>query len=276
MDEQFKNNQNENQPSFSEQIVYAMFRPSKYAGLLTLKKSRFAGFVAVMVLVLSIVTFAIPTGAVITGFGGFERLFTSVIPAMSVEDGELRIEEPFTMSFNQYNVLIDTDEAAPSDEKLDKVGGYIAVGSQVIRFAVSTGTEVYDYSTVSLSGLLKAGFNNQSLTAMIPSIYIAMFITFLVMCIGFFIKYALIAVVLALLAGLINKRFDLGLGFGELFRLGFYSQSFAMILMNFNDALDSPIPYIVASFISIFVTLQCITNSLMNMVKIKKGPDALH
>jgi hypothetical protein len=275
MDEQFRNNKNENQPGFSEQVVYALFRPSKYAGLLNLKSGRFVGFVVMMMLILSIVTFVIPTGAVITGFGGFERLFSSVIPAMSVEDGKLKIEEPFSMSFNQYNVLIDTDDAAAADEKLTKAGAYIAVGSQIVRFAVSTGSEVYNYSTVSFEGMLSDGFSNQSLIDMIPSIYIAMFITFVVMCIGFFIKYAVIALLLAFIASFVNRKLELGMNFGSLFKIGFYSESFAMILTNFNDALGSPIPYIITSFIAIFVTLQFVSNAMFNIAKIKKGPDAL-
>jgi hypothetical protein len=263
----YETRNNEEQPGFSEQIVYAMFRPSKYESLLKLKKSRFTAFVVVMVLVLSIVTFVIPTGAVIAGFGGFERLFTSVIPAMSVKDGKLQIEEPFSMSFNQYNVLIDTDEESPADDKLDKVGAYIAVGSKIIRFAVSTGSTVYDYSTVSMAGMLTEGFSNKTLTNMIPSIYAAMFITFLVMCVGFLIKYMFIALVLAWAASFMNKKMNLNLSFGELFKLSFYAQSFAMILMNFNDALGSPIPYIITSFVSIFVTLQFMTSSLMSISK---------
>jgi hypothetical protein len=275
MEEQFGKNENE-QPGFAEQIVYAMFRPSKYSGLLGLKTGRFAGFVVVMMLVLAIVTFVIPTGAVITGFGGFEKLFTTIIPELSVEDGKLKIAEPFSMSFDQYNVLIDTDEETPSDEELKKTGAYIAIGSQVIRFAVSTGGEVYDYSTISLSGLLNEGFNNQSLTRMIPSIYIGMFITFVLMCIGFFIKYAFIALLLAFIASFVNKKLELGMSFGSLFRIGFYSESLAMILINFNDALGSPIPYVIVSFIGIFVTLQFVSNAMYNIAKEKKGPDALN
>jgi hypothetical protein len=275
MDEQFRNNEKGNQPSFSEQIVYAVFRPSKYAGLLELKNSRFAGFVVMIVLVLSIVTFIIPTGAVIAGFGGFEKLFSSVIPALSVEDGKLKIEKPFSMSFNQYNVLIDTDDEAPADEKLTKAGAYIAIGSQIVRFAVSTGSEVYNYSTVSFEGMLGDGFTNQSLVDMIPTIYVMMLITFIVMCIGFIIKYTVIALLLAFIASFVNKKLELGLGFGSLFKIGFYSESFAMILTNFNDALGSPIPYIITSFISIFVTLQFVSNAMYSIAKIRKGPDAL-
>jgi hypothetical protein len=270
MDEQYNNN--DNKPTFSEQIVYAMFRPSKYVNLLDLKNGRFVRFIIVMMVVLSIVTFVIPTGAVITGFGGFENLFTRVIPALSVEDGKLQIEEPFSMTFDQYNVLIDTDDASPADEKLSKAGAYIAIGSQVIRFAFSTGTEVHDYSTLSLSGLLSDTFTNQTLTELIPSIYTGMFITFVLMCFGFFIKYAFFALLLALIASFANKKLELGISFGNLFKLGFYSESLAMVLTNFNDALGYPLPYIIVNFIAIFISLQFVTNAMYSMAK-KNGKE---
>ena len=63
--------------NFSEQIVYAMFKPSKYKEMIKLKTSRFVGFTIVLMLVLGIVTFAVPAGAYIMGFGGFEKLFTN-------------------------------------------------------------------------------------------------------------------------------------------------------------------------------------------------------
>jgi hypothetical protein len=190
---------------------------------------------------------------------------------MSVEDGKLQIEEPFSMSFNQYNVIIDTEDPAPSDVKLTKTGAYIAVGSMLIRFAVSDGDRVYDYSTVNMSNILTEGFNNQTLTSMIPSIYVAMFITFVVMCIGFLIKYSFIALLLAFIASFVNKKLELGMSFGSLFKIGFYSESLAMILTNFNDALGNPIPYIIVSFIAIFVTLQSVSNAMYNIARLKKG-----
>ena len=94
--------------SFSEQIVYAMFKPSKYKEMLELKKSRFVVFVIVLMLALGIVRVAVPTAAVITGFGGFENLFINKISPMEYKDDKLSIEEKFEMSVGTYKVIIDT------------------------------------------------------------------------------------------------------------------------------------------------------------------------
>lgn len=61
--------------TFSEQIVYGWFKPSKYKDMIELPRRRFVAYVIVMMLVLSIVSYVVPTASIIFGFGGFEKLF---------------------------------------------------------------------------------------------------------------------------------------------------------------------------------------------------------
>ena len=59
--------------TFSEQIVYGWFKPSKYKDMIELPRRRFVAYVIVMMLVLSIVSYVVPTASIIFGFGGFEK-----------------------------------------------------------------------------------------------------------------------------------------------------------------------------------------------------------
>lgn len=51
--------------TFSEQIVYGWFKPSKYKDMIELPRRRFVVYVIVMMLVLSIVSYVVPTASII-------------------------------------------------------------------------------------------------------------------------------------------------------------------------------------------------------------------
>ena len=53
--------------TFSEQIVYGWFKPSKYKDMIELPRRRFVAYVIVMMLVLSIVSYVVPTASIIFG-----------------------------------------------------------------------------------------------------------------------------------------------------------------------------------------------------------------
>lgn len=250
--------------TFSEQIVYAMFKPSKYKELIKLKRSRFAAFVIVLMLVLGIVTFVIPAGALITGFGGFEKLFRGQLSSLTYSDGALHLDTPFRMDINGLTLLINTENTSVEDEQLKRNGVYIAIGSETMRMAVTLDGQIMEYQNTDITGLFPEGFDCDSLIRMIPGIYVYMFGAFLVQCIGYFIKYGLIALLYSFFINSVNKNMNLNLTFGEVFSICFYGQTLGIILSNFNAALGW-LPEIIVSIIGIFISIHIITVSVVLM-----------
>ena len=70
--------------TFSEQIVYGWFKPSKYKDMIELPRRRFVAYVIAMMLVLAIVSYVVPTASIISGFGGFEKLFTQSLGEVNI------------------------------------------------------------------------------------------------------------------------------------------------------------------------------------------------
>ncbi len=250
--------------TFSEQIVYAMFKPSKYKELIQLKKGRFAAFVIVLMMVLGIVTFVIPAGALITGFGGFEKLFRSQLSSLTFSDGALQLDTPFRMDINGLTLLVNTEHAMVEDEQLKRNGVYIAIGSETVRMAVTLDGQIMEYQNADITGLFSEGFNCESLIQMIPGIYMYLFAAFLVQCIGFFVKYGAIALLYSLFINSVNKNMNLNLTFGEVFEVCFYGQTLGIILSNFNAALGW-LPVTIVSIIGIFISIHMITASVVFM-----------
>ena len=255
--------------SFSEQIVYAMFKPSKYKEMLELKKSRFVVFVIVLMLALGIVRVAVPTAAVITGFGGFENLFINKISPMEYKDDKLSIEEKFEMSVGTYKVIIDTEDSRFPDEKMRRKGGYLAFGSEYMTLAYNVGGRVTRYQEIKLDSFLSEGFNNESLQKMIPFIYSYIVFMFIASCGVYFVKYALLSLIFGFFVNSINKKAGIGLSFGEVFKLCFYGQTLGIIISNFNMALGF-LPVMLVSGVCVVLSVNMILSGIVAIGKTKQ------
>ena len=119
------------------------------------------------------------------------------------------------------------------------------------------GSKVTDYGVYYLSDYLQDGFNNDSLVAMIPSIYAVLFVTLLGTMLSYFVKYAVVALLFSILVNSMNHQFHLNLQFGQVFALCFYGQSF-------NQAIGL-LPTLLVSIVGIFVTVHMITVSVALM-----------
>lgn len=252
--------------TFSEQIWYGLFKPSKYKEILQLRARRSVLYVVVLMLVLGLITFVMPTAAIIAGFGGMNKLFTETMSPMSYDGESLTIERPFRMAVDGSIFLIDTEYYTVPDSELERDGAYIALGSKNIRLTTVFGGEIWSDSIMSLDQVIGPGFNNQSLVSLIPAIYVSLFICYIIMCLGFFIKYAIFALVLSIFISSVNKQMSIGLSFGQVFMLCFYGQSLGIVISNFNLAVGLINPTIV-SLVTMFISIQFVTSAIVLMHK---------
>lgn len=274
MNDNYTNNEDEQNEddgtiTFSEQIVYAMFKPSKYKDMVNLRTSRFVVFAIVLSLVLGIVSFAVPTSSVIAGFGGFTKLFQKNVGPFNFSEGVLAAEKKFEMTVGLYHIIIDTEQETVSTDDMTKEGIYIAFGSKTLRMTMVANGQVMDYDISPLSNLLIEGFNTEQLVQMIPFIYTYIVIAFFVIACSFFLKYGLYALILGIYINAINKHNNLGLTFGKVFMLCFYGQTLGIILSNFNAALGL-LPELIVNIISIFISFNMITTAVVSIDRNKQ------
>lgn len=255
--------------TFSEQIVYAMFNPNKYKELIQLKKGRFVLFAMVISMVLGIVNFVVPTSAWIARFGGFEKLFDRKIGNIIYENGELKDDTKYEMSFNGTHFKINTDEETVPKSEMKKDGIYVTFGSKYAQMSSVYDEKVHTYQSFGYAGMLPEGFDNQSLVDFIPTIYVYLVLVFITSCIGYYIRYAFFAIILSFMINTINQKLELGLTFTQRFRLCFYGETLGLIVSNFNRALGL-LPDLLVSFVTIFVSVRMISTSLISMAIEKK------
>lgn len=252
--------------TFSEQIWYGLFKPSKYKELIELKKGRSVLFVVVIMLVLGLVTFAVPTAAVITGFGGMNKLFTETMAPITYDGEKLTIEEPFELVANGVIFKIDTSSYTVTDKQLKVDGVYVALGSKNMRVVTVIGGTIWMDEITPLKEVLGEGFNNESLVSLIPAIYVSLFISYIMMGVTFFLKYGLYALILTIVFNSMNKQLELGLSYGQVYMVCFYGMSLGMLITNFNAAMGL-ISTTLVSMVTVFVSVHFMTTAMVSMRK---------
>lgn len=252
--------------TFSEQIWYGLLKPSKYKEIIELKTRRFVLFVVVVCLVLGLVTFVVPTAAIIAGFGGMNKLFTETMAPVTYDGESLSIEKPFKMNAGGNIFIIDSTYYTVPDTDLDRDGTYIAVGSKNLLLATVLGGEVWFKNIIPLEQVFSPGFSNESLASMVPAIYISLFICYLIMSLLFFLKYGFYALLLTIVMHSMNKQLEIGLSYGKVYMICFYGMSLGMLITNFNIAMGLLSPTLV-SMVTVFVSVHFMTTALMLMRK---------
>lgn len=252
--------------TFSEQVWYGLFKPSKYKELLELKKSRSVIYILVILLVLGLVTFVVPTAAIIAGFGGMNKLFSETMAPVAYDGNQLTIEEPFRMNVTDTVFIIDSTYYTVPDKELERDGTYIAVGSKNVRMTTIIGGEKWMDTITPIEQVLAPGFSNDSLVGMIPAIYVSLFLCYLIMCILFFVKYGFFALMLSFIINSMNKQMEAGLSFGQVYMVCFYGMSLGMLLTNFNIAMGLLSPFIVSTA-TVFLSMNFMTIAIVSMRK---------
>lgn len=252
--------------TFSEQIWYGLFKPSKYKELIELRARRSVLFVTVVVLVLGLVTYVMPTVAIIAGVGGLDKLFSETMAPITYDGENFTIEEPFKMAADGTIILLDSTYYTVPDKELNLDATYIAVGSKNLRLATVIGGEIWMDSIVPLEQVINPGFSNESLVGLIPAIYVSLFLCYLIMSLLFFLKYGFYALILSILYNSMNKQLELGLSYGQVYMICFYGMSLGMLITNFNIAMGLISPMLV-SMVTVFVSIHFMTNAMVSMRK---------
>ncbi len=250
--------------TFSEQIVYGMFRPHRYKELIELPSRRSAGYVAVMMLILCLVGYIIPVSSSIAGFGGFTRLFSQEMPKLEYSSGALNAQRPFMLSINGVHIVINTEADEVSESRMRDDGAYIAIGAKKLTLNISYGGEISSYGRMSLSSILPENFTNDDLVNAVPYIYAYLVLGLIVSLMSYVLKYSVIALLLAAVLRLLVRQLDLRISYAKLFMVSFYGQSLGFIISNFNSALGL-LPSFIVSGIGIFITIHMITTAIAFM-----------
>ena len=257
---------NKNNISVLEMFVTSIIRIKQLAKLSVENSSRFVLYVIFMALLVSIMSFAVPTASRIYSFGGFSKLFTEGIPKIEVKDGVLTADKKFEMRLNNAEIIMDTSKSSFEKADFDTTGAYIAIGSRTIKMVTYIESEtsinyneVYSYP---IGMVLPNGTNNNVLKNMAPLFYIILLFIFTVLAIIAAVKYLFFALLYALFTRSTTAISKLKMTMKDSFHFCFYAQTISIILVTANEAAGQLLPSLVMSVAGIFITVAVIMSAI--------------
>ncbi len=244
--------------SVIEQLRLAIVQPKKLIGLSMLSVGRFIRYGIFLALLVTVMTYVVPTAATIASFGGFKKLFSERMPGFYVKNGELTAERTFSLSLGDYEILIDSEENAVSPDKYLGKMVTIAIGKKQIQVAVSQNGISTVITNQKVSDYLEDGFSRDTLIDAIPGFYIGLGIMGILSLLGVLVRYMVASLLYMILAWSFASQTSLDLNKGNVFRLCFYAQTIGILLVNLNTAMGRLLPSMLISIVGIFISIRWI------------------
>ena len=104
-----ENGRNKNTAGILDIFVTSIIRINKLAEICVENSKKFIAYVIFMSVLVSFMSFLVPSASRIYSFGGFRKLFLEEFPAFTVKNGSLIADKKFEMRMNNAYLVINTD-----------------------------------------------------------------------------------------------------------------------------------------------------------------------
>lgn len=250
----------ENKPKMNVLDVFVMstLRIKKLVEVSINNSSRFISYAIFISILSAMMSFAVPLASRISTFGGFNNLFTNVMPSVKVADGALVADKKFEMHVSNATILIDTSKREFKQSDFEKSGVYIAFGKRkfkLLTYVSEEGSVSYnEIYSLYISKYFPNGFSNADLVSSIPFIYIFLVVAFCVVASIGALKFLAIAGIFSILFRGSTSILKVPMTLKDTFHLCFYAQTISIILTSANDAINYFVSPLMLSIICLFIT----------------------
>lgn len=250
-----------------DSLITAMFIPKEYGKLLTMKIGNIIRYILVVVLLTSVIQYAIPVLGAIAGLGGMKSIVMNEIPKFSLEDGIFFLDEKIETINEEAGVYlcVDTTEKTFTKEDIPK---------DMIQVVMVSESNMLVYNSVYGIGGMESSMNfkefkdftinNQRVADMSGLIYAGFFIFFLVLWFLSIVKYLGIALfygffLYALMKGLMQE-----LTFGMVYKITLFAMTIGMIMEAVTYCLGNGLLYMAGSFFNVMITIILINKAIVH------------
>lgn len=258
----------EEKMSMADRFITAMFIPKDYGKLLRLSVGKLIQFLVLLVLLVSVIRYAIPALGAIAGMGGVKDIILYEIPEFSLKDGEFTLEDDIEKIDEMNGIYLVVDTSVEKYTKED-------VPANMVEAVMISKTGILVYNQISGIGELaqetkfsdfgEIDFNNQALAEKAPLIYIGLCVLFVILYIFEMVKYLAMGLFYAVLMHLLTKPVIAELTFGELYKMAMYAQAVGAIISAVMYCINVPILILAASSFSLLITIMIINKALLYM-----------
>ena len=265
-----KNDNKEKEMSIADRFITAMFTPSEYNNLLRMKTGKKISYFCVLILLVTIVRFAIPALGMIAGVGGVRNYIINEIPQFSFENGKLDIDELIEEDNSETGayILVDTEveRFTKDDIPMDRISAILVSRTNMIMYNNGFGANgLVQEQPFSIYGKMK--MNNEIVAGYTPLIYIVLAFMLVFMFVLSFVGYLFNGLIYAVFMFLLSKAVGGNLKFGTVYEVSLYAQSVGEIVMAVATCIGSPILILTGSTFGMLVTILIMNKYIFRNVK---------
>ncbi len=247
-----------------DSLITAMFAPKEYDKLLKLSTGKLVRYIVVLLFLVSLIQYAIPTLGSIAGLGGVKGIVLNEIPEFLLEDGTFYFEEKFEKVDEVGGVYFVIDTTVDAYERKD-------VPENMIQAVMVSKSNMLVYNSVyGLGGMVEIqsfedfkdySISNQTVADMSGVIYICLFFVFVLLWFAAIVEYLVTAVFYALFMFILIKAIMPDLQFETVYKVTVFAKTIGALVKAITYCLGIELLYMVGGFFDVFVTV-----GLMNKV----------
>lgn len=255
----------ENNLSLIDSMITAMFLPKEYGKLLKLPNKRVVRYVAVVVLLVCIIQYAVLGLGSIAGLGGVEGIVMNEIPKFSLQDGKFYFEDKLEKRDEVSGVylLIDTSqkEFSRGDVPPNMIQAVLVSESNMLVYNAISGLGAMVESQ-EFEALKDMTITNETVVGMSGFIYMVLFCFFLLLYFAAIVDYLFYALLYAGFTFFVFKPIMMDLNFGDMYKITLYAQTIGKVIVAVTYCLGFEMLYLAGTIFAVMTTVVLMNKAL--------------
>ncbi|MCM1157769.1 MAG: DUF1189 domain-containing protein [Bacteroidales bacterium] len=250
-------------------FITAMFLPKEYGKLLRISAGRLVGYLALLLLLVSVIQYGIPPLAAITGMGGIKNIILNEIPDFSMKDGVFFFGEKYEKQDEDMGVYImvdtDTEKFTKEDIPVDAVEAVLVSKSNMLMYNSVAGIGGLIQENVFKRDFKGLEFDNQMIADQSLLIYGFLVFLFIGMYIASAIKYLVMGLFYAIAIYLLAKAIMADMTYGTVYKIALFAQSVGAVILAAAYCIGSVMLILAASTLNMLLTIMLMNRALMQL-----------
>lgn len=252
----------------ADRFITAMFLPKEYGKLLRLKTGKVVVYLILLILLTSVIQYAIPALGAIAGLGGIKNIVLNEIPDFALTEGSFSFGERLEKKDEDMGVYVLVDTSKEKFTKEDIPDG-------MMEAVMVSKSNILVYNNVTgIGGMLQEDtfdrykgitFTNETVAGGVNWIYGILAFLFAGLYAAAFIKYLFMGLFYAVVMYLLSKTMMMDLTFGKVYKIALFAQSVGAIVMAVVYCIGSPLFILTGSAFNMLVTVILMNKALVYM-----------
>lgn len=255
--------------NMADRFMTAMFLPKEYNKLLRLSAGKLVQFLAVLILLVTVIQYAIPALGALAGMGGVKNIILNEIPEFSLENGTFFLDEKIekTDETSGIYVIVDTsvDKYTKEDVPKNMIQAILISKSNILVYnqMAGLGGMVQENKFEDLQGIT---INNQTVADQSVMIYVSLFFLFIFFYFVEIVKYLGAGLFYGFFMYLLTKTMMLeNTTFGQVYKIAMYAQSIGAVVNAVMCCINIPILVMAGSSFAMLITVMIMNRVLLQI-----------